>query len=117
MTLLPPFSATLLPRDDTRDSRERQARQVQRISEGMRQGRIGAQEGLHLLREQRRISAARKQAEALRKTPGGADAAEPEGTRREELLRQVAHLQELGERAIARAEQRPAHAETPRSAA
>ncbi len=90
---------------DTRDSRDRQSAQVQRISEGMRKGTISAQDGLNLLREQQRISAVRQEAEGLRKVAGDGATGGPETHQREEKLREVVEMQARSERAITRAEE------------
>ncbi|MBM7118604.1 hypothetical protein [Archangium primigenium] len=90
---------------DTRDSRDRQSVQVQRISEGMRKGTISAQDGLNLLREQQRISAVRQEVEGLRKPAGEGAASGQETHQREEKLRAVIEMQARSERAITRAEE------------
>ncbi|ATB31452.1 hypothetical protein [Melittangium boletus] len=105
MTRPPPSTPLLTPRDE-RDSRDIQAAQVQRISEGMRKGTISAQDGLNLLREQQRISAVRQEAEVLRKTPGDGEPEGQESTRRGEKLREVSQMQERSARSIAQAEEK-----------
>ena len=58
-------------REDARDSRDLQADQVRQISEGMHQGRISADDGLRLLREQQRITAVRRAMDSLQELVSG----------------------------------------------
>jgi hypothetical protein len=89
-------------RDDARDSRDLQADQVRRISEAMHHGRVSAQDGLRLLREQRRISAVRQALDTLQALVSGDDTGEVARAWRNkrQVLRE---LQEWSERTLAQA--------------